>query len=218
VSLTLYSHPFSSYCWKVLIALYENGTPFTYRNMEEPGAGEELRALWPFGKFPVLVDNGNPIAETSVIIEYLALRHPGPHHLIPKAAAAALEVRAMDRFFDLYVMTPMSKISTDPLRPEADRDAYGVAEARKTLETAYAWLERALDGRTWAAGGDSFSMADCSAAPALFYADWAHPIPEQFRTVRGYRARLLAHPSVARAVDEARPYRHYFPLGAPDRD
>jgi glutathione S-transferase len=217
VSLTLYSHPFSSYCWKVLIALYENDTPFVYRMMEEPGAGEELKALWPFAKFPVLADDGRAVAETSIIIEHLDLHHPGANRMVPADPKAAMEARFMDRFFDLYVMNPMSKISTDPLRPEGDRDAYGVAEARKTLDAAYGWLETRLEGRTWAAG-DDFGLADCSGAPALFYADWAHGIGADYPTVKAYRAKVLARPSVARAVDEARPYRGYYPLGAPDRD
>jgi glutathione S-transferase len=123
----------------------------------------------------------------------------------------------MDRFFDTYVMTPMQKIVLDRLRPEENRDPYGVSEARRMLDTAYAWLDRTIAGRTWAAG-DAFSAADCAAAPSLFYADWAHPVGEAWSNVRAYRSRLLARASVARAVDEARPYRPYFPLGAPDRD
>src|SRR5262249_20502740 len=128
-----------------------------------------------------------------------------------------LDVRMMDRFFDNYVMTPMQKIVTDSLRAVAGRDRQGVAEARELLDTAYRWLDGAMHGREWAAG-NTFSLADCAAAPALFYADWAHPIGEAFSAVRAYRRRLLARPSVARAVDEARPYRPLFPLGAPDRD
>jgi glutathione S-transferase len=123
----------------------------------------------------------------------------------------------MDRFFDNYVMTPMQKIVADRIRSEADRDPYGVTEARTMLDRAYGWLDGTLDGREWAAG-NTFSLADCAAAPSLFYADWAHPIGGAFVRVRDYRRRLLARPSFARAVDEARPYRPFFPLGAPDRD
>jgi glutathione S-transferase len=126
-------------------------------------------------------------------------------------------VRVLDRFFDNYVSTPQQKIVFDRIRPEPDRDAYGVAEARAMLDTAYAWLDGVMEGRRWAAG-DGFSLADCAAAPFLFYADWTHPIGERFPNARAYRGRLLARPSFARAVDEARPYRQFFPLGAPDRD
>ena len=215
----LYAHPFASYCWKVLIALYENHTAFTYRSLgpEDPEAATELEALWPLKKFPVLVDDGRPVIESSVIIEYLTLRYPGPVRLIPAEPAAALEVRFLDRYFDNYIMTPMSKIVTNQIRPEDRRDPYGVEEARAALDTAYRWLDGTMRRRTWAAG-DDLTLADCAAAPSLFYADWAHPIGETFSHVRSYRARLLARPSVARVVDEARPFRQFFPLGAPERD
>jgi glutathione S-transferase len=215
----LYAHPFASYCWKVLVALYENHTEFVYRSLgpEDPKAASELEQLWPLKKFPVLVDAGRPFIESSVIIEHLTLRHPGPVRLIPADPEAALEVRFLDRFFDNYVMTPMSKIVTNALRPEVQRDTYGVDEARAALDVAYRWLEGLIARRTWAAGED-FTLADCAAAPSLFYSDWAHPIAPTFPHVRSYRARLLGRPSVARTVDEARPFRQFFPLGAPDRD
>ena len=216
MSLVLYAHPFSSYCWKALIALYENDTPFTYRHMEHEGAGEERAALWPFGKFPVLVDDGRMVAESSIIIEHLDLHHSGPTRFLPDDPKAALEVRFMDRFFDHYVMTPMNKPVAETLRPDGRRET-ALGEAAKELETAYAWLEIALANRTWAAG-EAFTMADCAAAPSLFYADWVHQIGDAYPAVRAYRARLLARPSMARCVEEARRYRHYFPLGAPDRD
>jgi glutathione S-transferase len=212
----LYAHPFSSYSQKVLVALYENGTPFEYRSLEDPLAKEELAALWPMRRFPVQVDQGRTIIEASCVVEYLDLHHPGPVRLIPAEPKAALEVRMLDRVFDNYVSTPQQKVVFDRLRAENDRDAYGVAEARAMLETAYAWLDRRMAGREWVAG--AFSLADCAAAPFLFYADWTHPIDASFAHLRAYRARLLARPSFARAVDEARPYRRYFPLGAPDRD
>jgi glutathione S-transferase len=163
-----------------------------------------------------MVDGDATILESTAIIEFLQLRHAGPTRLIPEDAEAAIEVRMLDRFFDNYVMTPMQKIVFDHLRPEADRDAYGVVEARRMLGSAYDWLEARMAGREWAAGG--FSMADCAAAPSLFYADWVHPVGEAHANLRRYRQRLLARPSFARAVDEARPYRNYFPPGAPDRD
>lgn len=215
----LFSHPFSSYCQKALIALYENATPFIYRKLDgsDPDAHAELAALWPIKKFPLLVDGGRPIAEATVIIEYLGVHHPGPVRLIPEDSAAAVEVRFMDRFFDNYIHTPLQKVVGDSLRQPAKRDEVGVAEARATLDTGYAWLEQRLARREWAAG-DRFSLADCAAAPALFYADWAHPIGEQFPNLRAYRARLKARPSFARAIEEARPYRKLFPLGAPERD
>jgi glutathione S-transferase len=219
MSLALYAHPFSSYCQKVLIPLYENSTPFEYRFLAPDDARimGELEGLWPLRKFPVLVDNGRSLIESSVIIEYLDQHYPGPVKMIPNDKQAALDVRFIDRFFDNYVSTPMQKIVGNAIRAEADRDPYGVAEARVLLDTSYRWLDQTLRGKQWAAG-DFFSLADCSAAPALFYADWAHAIGTEFPNVRAYRKRLLQHPSVARAVDEARPYRSFFPLGAPDRD
>lgn len=213
----LYAHPFSSYCQKVLVALYENGTPFDYRSLEDTTATAELAALWPMKRFPVLADAGRTVMEASCIVEYLDLYYPGPVRWVPADAKAAMEVRLMDRFFDNYISTPQQKVVFDRLRPEHARDDYGVAEARAMLDTAYAWLDRVMADRQWAAG-EAFSLADCAAAPFLFYADWTHPIDPAFGHVRAYRARLLARPSFARAVDEARPYRSYFPLGAPDRD
>lgn len=213
----LYAHPFSSYCQKVLTALYENGTPFDYRNLEDAQANGELTALWPMRHFPVLVDGGRTVIEATCIIEYLQLHHAGPVTLIPGDRDAALEVRMLDRFFDHYVSTPQQKVVADRLRPAADRDPYGVAEARAMLDTSYGWLDARMASREWATG-DAFTLADCGAAPFLFYADWTHPISAQFTHVHAYRQRLLARPSFKRAVDEARPYRSYFPLGAPDRD
>lgn len=211
----LYAHPFSSYCWKVLIALYESDLAFDYRSVEDAAASAELAALWPLKKFPLLVDDGAPVIESSIIVEHLDASLPPEARMIPADAAEALKVRWLDRFFDNYIMTPMNKIVADSIRAKADRDAFGVADARRRLDAAYAWLDGTI-GNEWAAG-DRFTLADCAAAPALFYADWAHPIGEHAR-VAAYRGRLLARASMARAVDEARPYRGYFPLGAPDRD
>jgi glutathione S-transferase len=216
---SLYAHPFSSYCQKVLIALYENDTAFAFRMLgpDDPAAYAEFENLWPLKRFPILLDEGRTVVEASVIIEHLLLRRPGPTPLIPEDRVAALEVRTMDRFFDNYVMTPMSKIVADRNRPERERDPYGVGEARALLDTAYGWLDGVMRNRTWAAGG-AFSLADCAAAPSLFYADWVHAIDEGFPAARAFRRRLLERPSVARAVDEARPFRALFPGGAPDRD
>jgi glutathione S-transferase len=214
---TLYAHPFSSYCQKVLVALYENGTPFEFRLLETAEDMRDLEALWPMKRFPVLRDGERTLIEASIIIEYLDLHHTGPVRMIPADPRAALDVRFMDRFFDNYVSTPQQKVVFDRLRPEVVRDPHGVAEARAMLGTSYAWLDTRMATREWAAG-DAFSLADCSAAPFLFYADWTHPIDDAFAHVKAYRQRLLARPSFARAVDEARPYRSFFPLGAPDRD
>ncbi|GAC1319412.1 MAG: glutathione S-transferase family protein [Collimonas sp.] len=216
--LTLYAHPFASYCWKAIIALYENGTPFTLHviDLGDAASAAELERLWPFKKFPVLGDGDKSVIESTIIVEYLDLHYPGPARLVPADAAAALDVRFADRFFDNYVHTPMQAIVSDALRGDK-RDADAVRRARANLDTAYAWLERRMESREWAAG-DNFSLADCSAAPALFYADWVHLIGDAFPNVRAYRERLNARPSVARTIDEARPYRHFFPLGAPDRD
>jgi glutathione S-transferase len=219
MSIALYSHPFSSYSQKALIALYENATPFELKMLgpQTPQNFAALMKLWPIGKFPVLDDDGVVVFEATSIIEHLALRHPGPVRLIPTDPGIALEVRMMDRAFDNYVMTPMNWIVQDARRSPDARDAQTVAQGRSLLDTTYRWLDQRMTGRHWAAG-ESFSLADCAAAPSLFYADWAHPIAEEFHELRAFRKRLLARPSVARAVDEARPYRQFFPLGAPDRD
>jgi glutathione S-transferase len=217
MSLTLYAHPFAAYCWKVLIALYENDTQFRLRMVDNAEVFAELEGLWSLKKIPVLQDGDVSVIESSIIIEHLMLRHPGPTRLIPERIDAALNVRFMDRFFDNYVMTPMQKLVSDRMRAGGEQDAKGVAEARTMLGVAYEWFEKQVAQQAWAAG-DHFTMADCAAAPALFYADWVHPIDQGFPGVRAYRARLLARPSIARTVEEARPYRKLFPLGAPIRD
>ena len=204
--LVLHAHPFSSYVQKVTIAFYESGTPFEWRKLEGPADFETLKRLWPIGLMPVLVDGDSALAESSIIIEHAAPR------LVP-----SLDVRFLDRFFDNYVMMPMTRIVGDFLRKAEDRDPVTVSEAKARLDVSYRWIEEKLAGRKWAAG-EGFTLADCAAAPSLFYADWVHPIAEEFRDTRAYRARLLAHPSVKRCVDEARPYRDHFPPGAPDRD
>ncbi len=219
MSLMLYAHPFSAYCQKVLISLYENDTPFTLRLLEQtdPATFAEFAALWPIKRFPLLVDAGQPIRESTIIIEHLDLHHPGPVRLVPEDRAAALEVRFMDRYFDNYIMTPVQTVVFEAMRDASERDPRGVANARAMLDTAYGWLDQRMADREWAAG-DRFSLADCAAAPSLFYADWTHRIGDTYPHLRAYRARLNARPSFARAIEGGRPYRSYFPLGAPDRD
>ena len=221
MTLALYAHPFSSYSQKALIALYENAIAFEFRMLgpDAPEHAEAWMRLWPLAKFPVLKDGETVIVESSSIIEYLQATCPVVQRLIPDDPRQAVEVRMMDRIFDRYVMTPMQDIVRDALRDSGERIPGAVTAARQQLDTAYAWLDKRLrDTSTEWAAGEDFSLADCAAAPSLFYADWTHPIAEPFDRLRAYRARLLARPSFARAVDEARPYRHLFPLGAPDRD
>src|SRR3546814_6121636 len=203
MSLKLYSHPFSSYCQKVLIAFYENDTPFEYRTLEEAQANTELAALWPMKRFPLLVDDGRTVLESTIIIEHLQRFHPGPVKMIPDDPRAALDVRMMDRFFDNYVMTPQGRIVFNAIRAEAARDPYGANEARAMLETSYARLDGVMATREWAAG-DTFSLADCEAAPSLLYADWTHALDAKFANVIEYRQRLHARPSFGSCVDEAR--------------
>jgi glutathione S-transferase len=224
MSLLLYGHPFSSYTQKVLVALFENDIPHTLLSLDPNAPNHEEHAAdwvqrWPLRKFPLLVDGDRSVVEASVIIEYLQLVHPGRTRLLPDDRLAALDVRFLDRFFDLHVMTPVQHAVSGALTGDADKSKEALKHARQKLELAYVWLEGQLaaDGRTWAAG-EEFSLADCGAAPSLFYADWTHPISPSFPAVRAYRARLLARPSFARAVDGGRPFRSYFPLGAPDRD
>jgi len=214
MSLVLFAHPFSSYSWKALVPMWADGTEFDYRQVPENEANyAELKRLWPFGKFPVLIDNGQVIAEVTCIIEHLQAHHRGPNVWIPDGELGR-RVRFLDRFFDLYVQGNM--------QPSVDHalgkgDAFGAEQGRKNLRIAYDWLEANLPDSGWAAG-EGFTLADCAAAPALFYADWVEEIGETRPKLKAYRARLLAHPQVSRAVEEARPYRPYFPLGAPDRD
>ena len=217
MTIELFAHPFSSYCQKAITAFYENDTRFEFRLLE-PGspASDEFAALWPIGKFPLLREGERVVPEATMIIEYLDVHHPGRVRFIPEDRDAAIEVRTMDRFFDNYVATPQQKLVFDLIRPEAERDVRGVREAREMLDRAYAWLDQRMAGREWAAG--EFSLADCSAGPQLFYADWSHPMNGRFPNVAAYRERLMARPAFKRAIDEARPYRGYFPGGAPDRD
>ncbi len=216
MSLEFFGHPFSSYTQKVLIALWADGADFTYRMVEDPENMEELRRHSPYGLFPVLIDDSRPVLESSTIIEHLHAHHRGPNDWIPEGETGR-QTRFLDRFFDLYVMGNMQKPVADKIRPEGNKDPFGVQKARGDLHKAYDWLEANLGEGPWAIG-DQFTLADCAAAPSLFYADWVEEIGANRPRLSAYRARLLAHPMVARAVDEGRPYRSYFPLGAPDRD
>ncbi|MEO8142405.1 MAG: glutathione S-transferase family protein [Sphingomicrobium sp.] len=216
MTLTLYVHPFSSFSWKALIPLWTDETPFNYRNVDpsNPGVMDELKAHWPLGKFPTLIDDGKVIPEATCIIEHLQAHHPGPTKWIPDGADGR-RVRFLDRFFDLHIQGNMQPAVNHAIWP--DGEGLAAARGREALQIAYDWLEANLPADGWAVG-DNFTLADCAAAPALFYADWIEPIGERRPRVTAYRQRLHAHPAVSRAIDEARPYRHYFPLGAPDRD
>jgi glutathione S-transferase len=217
VSLEIFGHPFSSYTQKVLIALWTDETPFEYRQVPENEENyAELKRHSPFALFPLLLDGGRPVFETTCIIEHLQAHHPSKNRWIPDGELGR-RVRFLDRFFDLHVMNNVQVPVGSKIRPEGSQDDYGVARARERLHVAYDWLEANLGDGPWAAG-EQFTLADCAAAPALFYADWVEEIGPGRPKLKAYRERLLAHPVVARAVDEGRPYRAYFPLGAPDRD
>ena len=216
-NLVLHQHPFASFCQKTLIALYELGLPFRTHLVEGPEGRAELARLWPMASMPVLRDESadRTIPESTTIIEYLDDLAGGAPRLIPADRADALQVRLWDRFFDQYVAEPMQKIVGDSLRPAGRTDPEGVAQARQTLETAYGVLDNQLEGRAWAVGA-AFTLADCAAAPALFYARSVHRWDEdgQAGITRYYRD-LVERPSVARVVEEARPWRGIFPLPWP---
>ena len=217
MTATLYGHPFSSFTEKVLTALYESETPFTFRifGPDDPEAAAEWEALSPMKRFPVLVDGRRTLIETSIIIEHLAQTRPRAAALIPADPAAALEVRLMDRMFDSYVMTPMLALAFNESQPADARVALGAERLREQLDSVYAWLDGVVTEREWAAGPD-FSLADCAAAPALMFANWARPIPERLPGLHAYRRRLLARPSFARVVEAARRYRAAFPFPTSD--
>ena len=209
--LTLYYHPLSSYCHKVLVALYEQAIEFEKKIIDLTSEADRtvLQALWPPCKFPVIRDHARQrnLAESSVIIEYLDHFHAGQHPLIPADWDTALEVRLWDRFFDLHVQTPMQQIVADRLR-----GTHGdLTRERAALMTAYGMLERQLAGRTWVASPD-FSLADCAACPALFYASTLLPFPTDYRHLQGYFERLTQRPSFQRVIDEARPYFSLYPF------
>lgn len=214
MSLTLYYHPLASFCHKVLIALYENEVPFEAAivDLMDPGSAAAFMETWPVGKMPVLrdADADRVIPETSIIIEYLQERRSGSVPMLPADRGERLQARLWDRFFDNYVSVPMQKIVVDRIRPEDGRDPLGVAEARRTLDTAYAMVEKQMAGRQWAIG-EAFSIADCAAAPGLFFASIVHPFAAEHGNLAGYFERLLERPSFARVLGEARPYFAMFP-------
>jgi glutathione S-transferase len=218
MSLTLHFHPLASYCHKVLIALYENETPFT-PNLVDLGNEAERAALlklWPIGKFPVLRDDARDqnVPESSIIIEYLDRYYPGRTQFITGDADRARGIRLRDRFYDLYVHEPMQKIVGDRLRPQGKDDPHGVEEAKARLEASYGMIDQEMASRTWAMG-EAFSLADCAAAPALFYANEVLPFGDTHHNVAAYFNRLKARPSYARVLREAEPYFAMFPREAP---
>ncbi len=219
--LTLHYHPLSSFCWKVLIALYESGTRFTANIVDLGDAAQRaaLLRLWPIGKFPVLEDGARDrvVPESSIIIEYLAQHYPGSVTLVPADPGLALQTRLRDRFYDHYVHLPMQRIVADRMRLDAQKDPIGVAAARAQIETAYVMIENDLGDEPWAMG-DAFTMADCAAAPALYYANVAVPIGTTRPDTVTYLQRLMARPSFARVLTEAEPYFRYFPLNAERRE
>jgi glutathione S-transferase len=211
--LTYYFHPFSSFCWKALIALYENQTPFEPHvlHLQHQEVREAFARISPMAKMPALTDGERAVWEASIVIEYLDQIHPGKTRFIPDDPAKALEVRRMDRMLDLYIHEQMQKIVGDHLRPEAARDRYGVEEAHRRIERGYDYLESVLPADGWACGED-FSLADCAAFPALFYANAVRPFGERAK-LGAYFARLKERPSVERVLEEARPLFHMFPAG-----
>jgi len=214
MSLTLHFHPLSSFCHKALIALYENGTPFTPNivNLMDEGERAALRKLWPIGKFPVLRDEarGETVPESTVIIEYLDQHYPGETRFIPAGGEQMRETRLRERFLDLYLHLPMQKIVGDRLRPEGKKDPHGVEEARTMADTALGMIEQEMATRRWAMG-DAFTIADCAAAPPLFYLDKIKPLAPKHPSAAAYLERLKQRPSYARVLREAEPYMQFFP-------
>jgi glutathione S-transferase len=219
MSLALYGHPFASFVWKPLIALYERGLTFDFRMVDSdyPQNARRMAELSPTGQFPALVDGDRKVTQSNSIIEYLDLFHGDAPPMVPENAREALDARMIADVFDDYIHAQTQRIVGDALRGEDERDPRGVADAHILMERCYDWMEPRLHGQEWATCG-GFTIADCAAAPALFYGDWVHPIPARCTALAAYRARLLSRPSVARVVEEARPYRPFFPLGAPERD
>jgi glutathione S-transferase len=212
--LTLYFHPLASYCWKTLIALYENDIPFTPNQVDlgNPAERAALVKLWGVGKFPVLRDDARneTVPESSVIIEYLDSHYRGRTRFIPDDGDRALQTRLHDRFYDLYVHLPMQKIMIDRLRPAGSQDFHGVEEARAQLRTSYGMIEQQMAQGPWAMGGE-FSLADCAAAPPLFYSNMVVPFGDANKNLAAYFERLKARPSFARVLKEAEPYFQMVP-------
>jgi glutathione S-transferase len=214
MALKLYFHPLSSFCHKALIALYENDTAFEPHVVDLMDAGEAaaFKAIWPIGRFPVLRDDAKDrtIPESSIIIEYLDQHYPGRTKFVPADAELARQMRFRDRFYDLHVQGPMQKIVGDRLRPAGKNDPFGVEEAKGELAIACGMIEKDMATKTWAMG-DAFTMADCAAAPALFYANMVMPLRDTYKNAAAYLDRLIARPSYARALEDARPYLVLFP-------
>jgi glutathione S-transferase len=214
MTLKLYFHPLSSFCQKVLTALYENATPFepVIVDLFNEASAAAFKKIWPIGKFPVLRDEARDrtVPESSIIIEYLAQHYPGKSQLVPADAELARQTRLRDRFFDLYVNVPMQKVVTDKLRPAGKNDPYGVEQAKTLLETSLGMIDQDMATKTWVMG-DGFTMADCAAAPPLFYANMLMPFGATHKNAARYLDRLMKRPSFARAVEEAQPYLKLMP-------
>ena len=215
MSLQLYFHPLASFCHKPLIALYENGIAFEpiVVDLGDEASRAAFQAVWPMAKMPVLRDEARDriVAESTIIIEYLDAHYPGRTRFLPADADRAWQARMWDRFYDHYVQEPMQKIVTDRLRPEGKNDLYGVEQAKGQLDQAYKIIEPEMSSKTWAMG-DAFTLADCAAAPALFYANTVAPFADQQKNLRAYLERLMARPSFARVLAEAQPYFALFPM------
>jgi glutathione S-transferase len=213
--LNLYCHPLASFCHKALIALYENAIPFepVIVDLSDQASSAAFRAVWPMAKMPVLRDEerDRTVAEATIIIEYLDAHYPGPIRFLPTDPDQSWQTRMWDRFYDQYVQEPMQKIVTDRLRPEGRNDPYGVEQAKGQLRQAYAVIEQKIEAKTWMMG-DAFTLADCAAAPALFYANTVVPFGETEERLRAYLGRLIARPSYARVLEEAQPYFTLFPM------
>jgi glutathione S-transferase len=214
VSLTLHFHPLASFCWKVLIALYENGTPFepAIVDLGDERSRTAFLKLWPMGKMPVLVDaaRDRTVPESTIIVDYLAAHYPGGSELVPADPELAERVRLADRFYDFYVHEPMQKVVADTLRPAGRSDPFGVEQARATIAKAYGMIDDDMRSKDWAAG-DAFTLADCAAFPALYYANKVARFPCEYPNLARYFERLSQRPSVRRVVNEAEPYFAMFP-------
>ena len=215
--LALYGHPFSSYSWKALIALYANGTDFEFRQVPDgvPADYAFVQQAHPAGKFPILIDGDAQVIEATAVIEHLALHHPGPAPLIPADPAEAARMRMIDRVFDNYVMSSMQLVVDAYIADRENPDPAQIERGKAGCRRVYAWLERWLGHNSLA---PHVSLVTCAAAPSLFYADWVEPIPADAPRVAALRAEILALPAVSRCVEDARPFRHFFPPGAPERD
>ena len=212
MSLTLYFHPLSSFCQKTLIALYENDTPFTPQivNLMDPKESADFKAMWPVRKFPVLRDGDRMIPESSIIIEYLAQHYPGKSELLPKNPDLALRTRLQDRVLDLHLHLQMQTVMGDRLRPADKKDPFGVENAKTMMRTSLDMIEKDMATKTWAMG-EMFTLADCAAAPALFYTNMIIPLAGAYKNTANYLDRLMQRPSYARTLKEAEPYLSMVP-------